>query len=60
MLINTAIASECLLCVKDAREQKKCKLRKALMNIAPTAAIHKDGLCAYTDVVAGNELGEYI
>ena len=25
-----------------------------------TAAVHKDGLCAYIDVVAGNELGEYI
>ena len=25
-----------------------------------TAAVHKDGLCAYTDVVAGNEFGEYI
>ena len=60
MLINTAIASECLLCVKDAREQKKCKLRKVLMNIAPTAELRKDGLCAYIDVVAGNELGEYI
>ena len=60
LLINAAIASECLMCVKDAREQKKCKLRKTLMNIAPTAAVHKDGLCAYIDVVAGNEFGEYI
>ena len=60
LLINAAIASECLMCVKDAREQKKCKLRKVLANIAPTEAVHKDGLCAYVDVVAGNELGEYI
>ena len=60
MIINTAIASECLMCVKDAREQKKCKLRRVLANIAPTEAVHKDGLCAYIDVVAGNELGEYI
>ena len=60
LLINTTIASECAICVKDAKEQRKCKLRKALMNIAPTAAVHKDGLCAYVDVVAGNELGEYI
>ena len=36
------------------------ELDKTLMNIAPTAAVHKDGLCAYIDVVAGNELGEYI
>ena len=60
LLINAAIASECLMCVKDAREQKKCKLRKVLANIAPTEAVHKDGLCAYIDVVARNELGEYI
>ena len=57
---NYGVASECMMCVKDAREQKKCKLRKVLMNIAPTEAVHKDGLCAYIDVVAGNELGEYI
>lgn len=60
LLINTTISSECAICVKDAREQKKCKLRKTLMNIAPTAELRKDGLCAYIDVVAGNELGEYI
>lgn len=60
MLINTTIAAECAMCVKDAREQKKCKLRAVLENIAPTEAIHKNGLCAYVDVAAGNELGEYI
>ena len=59
-LINTAIASECAMCLKDAREQKKCPLRKALENIAPTAAVHENGLCAYTDVAAGNEYGKYI
>ena len=60
LLINTTIAPECAICVKDAKEQRKCKLRKTLMNIAPTAERRKDGLCVYIDVVAGNELGEYI
>ena len=60
LLINTTIAAECAMCVKDAREQKKCKLRAVLENIAPTEAIHKNGLCAYVDVAAGNEYGEYI
>lgn len=60
MLINATICAECAMCVKDAREQKSCKLRKALERIAPTAALDKDGLCAYTDVVAYNEYGKYI
>lgn len=60
MLLNTTIASECALCVKDATEQKKCKLRKCLMNVAPTGALRPDGLCSYIDVVTGNELGQYI
>jgi hypothetical protein len=60
LLINTSIAAECAMCVKDGREQKKCALRKALENIAPTAAVHENGLCAYVDVAAGNAFGEYI
>ncbi len=59
-LINHAIENTCTICVKDHKGQKKCPLRKALMNIAPTGDIHKDGHCSYMDVVAGNELGKYI
>lgn len=59
-VINSCVENECGICVKDRAGQKGCKLRKALMNIAPTAALHKDGSCAYLDVVAGNELGKYI
>ena len=55
-----AIDAECAMCVKDAAGQKGCKLRKALERIAPTAAVHENGLCAYTDVAAGNEYGKYI
>ena len=60
LMINRVISAECAMCVKDGREQKKCALRKALENIAPTAAVHKNGLCAYVDVATMNELGEYI
>lgn len=60
VLINTSIAAECALCLRDKQEQKKCKLRRALMNVAPTEALANDGLCPYTHVVAGNELGDYI
>lgn len=60
MLINAAISAECVMCVNDAAGQKSCKLRKALERIAPTAALKENGLCAYTDVAAGNEYGKYI
>ena len=59
-LINHVIEGECAMCVKDVAGQKGCELRKALMVLAPTGGVHKDGRCAYIDVVAGNELGKYI
>lgn len=58
-LINKVIESECAMCVKDSREQRRCKLRRALMLIAPPQEVKKDG-CNYLDVVAGNDLGDYI
>lgn len=60
MLINTCIGNECAICVKDMHEQRGCKLRKALMHVAPVAELPKDKHCTYLDVVAGNELGKYI
>lgn len=60
LLINTVISNECAMCLKDAAKQKKCKLRRVLENIAPTAEVHKNGLCAYVDVARDNEYGEYI
>lgn len=60
VLINTSIAAECAMCVKDGREQKKCTLRSVLETIAPTAAVKANGLCAYTEVATQNELGHYI
>lgn len=60
MLVNTTIASECAVCLKDSREQKKCKLRKALMNITPPKEVPEGGLCAYAEVAAKSEFGKYI
>lgn len=59
LLINKVIENECAMCVKDSREQRRCKLRRALMLIAPPNEVKKDG-CNYLDVVAGNDLGDYI
>jgi hypothetical protein len=60
LIINTMIKHECAMCIKDAREQKKCKLRKALMDIAPPHELNENGLCNYIDVVAANEYGDYV
>ena len=60
LLINTVVAAECAVCLKAPPEQKGCKLRKALQNIAPTAEVYRNGLCSYVDVAAAHKLGEYI
>ncbi len=59
-LINVAIAAECAVCLKDKREQKKCKLRGALSTVAYPAVVKNDGLCPYTHVAEQNEYGRYI
>ena len=60
LIINMIVAQECAMCLKAPPEQKSCKLRKALRNIAPTAEVYKNGLCSYVDVAAAHKLGEYI
>ena len=60
LLINMIVAQECAMCLKAPPEQKSCKLRKALQNIAPTAEVYKNGLCSYVDVAAAHKLGDYI
>lgn len=60
VIINSCVENECAICVKTLAEQKGCRLRKALMHIAPTAELPRDGHCTYLDVAAGNELGKYI
>lgn len=58
LLINKVIENECAMCVKSYAEQRGCKLRKALMHIAPPLEIDTSG-CNYRNVAASNELGEY-
>lgn len=60
LLINTVIADECAMCVRSAAEQKQCRLRRVLENIAPTEAMHKNGLCTYVDVATDNAMGDYM
>ena len=59
-VINAAMASECAVCLRDARGQKKCPLRRALMSIAPPGGLRKDSLCEYHDAARESEYGKYI
>lgn len=59
-LINVAIAAECAICLRHGAECRACKLRKALMLIAPPAEIPADASCAYQTVAQHNELEHYI
>ena len=58
-IINIVISGKCAFCLDDARTAKKCKLRKALMMIAPPGEIGNAD-CPYSVVATSNELGEYI
>ena len=61
LLINAAMAAECAVCLKDAKEQRKCKMRKMFMCVCPPVEIDRNSnLCPYVKVAAGNELGKYI
>ena len=59
-LVNTAMASECAICLRAGKEAKKCKLRRALEDFAPPSNGHPAGGCGYTNVVLGAELGNYV
>lgn len=58
-IINTAMAAECAICLKQEAEIRGCKLRKALETCIMLEEYPKFG-CGYTDVVTNNELGKYI
>jgi len=60
VLVNTSIASECSICLKEGAEVKKCKLRKALMLSAPPKELTDGPRCPYADVAVGCALGEYL
>ena len=61
LLINAAVGAECGMCMKDAKEQRKCKLRKTLMCVCPPVKLDRESsLCPYVDVATGSETGKYI
>lgn len=59
-LANVAISAECAICLKDNREMRKCKFRKAMERMMPVDSIPSDGRCQYRSVAEAHEYGEYI
>lgn len=59
VITNCAMAASCAVCLKDEREIKRCKLRKALQDVLVPEEIPKTG-CPYRDVAADSEWGDYV
>ena len=58
-VINAAMAAECAVCLKDERQIKGCRLRRALMNIVPPDEFAPRG-CEYRNVALQNDYRDYI
>lgn len=54
VIVKRAIRSECEICVMDDRAVKGCKLRKALIDVAPPEEIPRFG-CPYRDAGFGGD-----
>lgn len=58
-LVNTAMAAECAICLKDDNEAERCPLRRAMQYIAPPFAEPSSG-CGYRDIAVASEYGKYL
>ena len=59
VLVNHAMAGTCTMCFDGPDKVKACKLRKALMEVAPPVDLNL-GECPYRYVVEQNDEGKYI
>lgn len=59
VLVNHAMSDHCTMCFLNRDEVKACKLRKALIEVAPPVDLTL-GECPYRYVVENNDSGEYI
>ena len=60
ILVNTSMASECAVCLKEGTDVRKCALRKALMFTAPPSRIPENRRCPYSEIALCHELGQYM
>ena len=58
-IINAAMAGECAVCLRDEDAAKRCKLRRAMMDIVPPNDVPSCG-CAYRNIAIESEYGKYI
>ena len=58
-LVNAAMAAECAICLRDAKEVARCPLRKCLMNIVPPEDVPAVG-CGYRNVTLESDYGNYL
>lgn len=58
-IANAAMASACAVCLRNEREVKQCKLRKAMSNVLIPEEIPKVG-CPYRDIAEVSDLGDYV
>ena len=59
ILVNTSMAAECAICLKDGKEIDRCPLRRAMLSIAPPYDDPPTG-CGYRDVALASEYGKYM
>lgn len=52
VLLEIVVRNECLMCMKEGKEVKKCKLRKLLLTLAPPERV-ETMWCEYQKVAVG-------
>lgn len=57
-VVNVAMGMECRVCIRDGKEIERCRLRQAMMNIAPPLDVSDLG-CSYRDVALEHDYGQY-
>ena len=60
VLVNTSMAAECAVCLKEGTDVRKCELRKALQFTAPPDRHAPKGRCPYAEIALCHDLGKYM
>ena len=58
-IINTAIAAECAVCMKEGKAIDRCPLRRAMIDLAPPHEEPETG-CGYREAAMASEYGHYL
>ena len=58
-LINTCMANECAICMKEGEDERRCPLRWAMAHNAPGEAKCRTPECPYKGIATSCEYGKY-